>query len=210
MNNRKTTKEIRQLRRITLTEVKQSIIRSMANNPDVEAQRQSLSLRCPISETRIITPCRFTGCDHYQCFDATAFLSSLDTEEQLADAKLRCPICEQEAPRKTLAVDLYFESILRRAAATVDEVYLQPDGGWRTGDGQTMSPPMSPSTAPTHMSLGEAVQTATRGNHQGPIVVQMNLSTFFCIFFFFIICFTGLSLALLSAWSKLPIWLYVL
>ncbi|KAL5638324.1 hypothetical protein ACGC1H_005118 [Rhizoctonia solani] len=179
----------------------------MANNPDIEAQRLTVSLRCPISQTRIKDPCRFSGCDHYQCFDATAFLDMV--EEQSGGAILRCPVCEQEAPKKTLVIDLYFDSILRRAPATTEEVYLQADGGWRTGDGQSMSPPMSPSAPPAQMSLGEAVRTATR-DHQGTIVVQMSLSTFFCIFFFLVVCFTGLFLALLAAWSRLPIHVYTL
>ncbi|CAE7173304.1 unnamed protein product [Rhizoctonia solani] len=202
MSNRKLIKEIRTLRRLTLTEVKQSIIRTIANNPDMEAQRLTLSLRCPISQTRIKDPCRFSGCDHYQCFDATAFLETV--EDQPGGANLRCPVCEREAPKKTLAIDLYFESILRRAPATTEEVYLLPEGGWRTGEGQSVSPPVSPSTTPAHMSLGEAIQL-TAGGQQGPIVVQMNLSTFLCIFFFLVFCFTVLSLSLLLAWSKLPI-----
>ncbi|EUC62390.1 MIZ zinc finger protein [Rhizoctonia solani AG-3 Rhs1AP] len=208
MSNRKLIKEIRALRRLTLTEVKQSIIRTMANNPDIEAQRLTISLRCPISHTRIKDPCRFSGCEHYQCFDASAFLDMI--EEQPSGAILRCPVCEQEAPKKTLSIDLYFESVLRRAPATTEEVYLQADGGWRTGDGQTMPPPMSPSTPPTQMSLGDAVRVAAGGDYQGTIVVQMSLSTFFCIFFFFVICFTGLFLALLATWSRLPIRMYTL
>ncbi|CAE6413713.1 unnamed protein product [Rhizoctonia solani] len=208
MSNRKLMKEIRALRRLTLTEVKQSIIRTMANNPDIEAQRLTISLRCPISQTRIKDPCRFSGCDHYQCFDASTFLDMV--EEQPSSTNLRCPICEQEAPKKTLAIDMYFESILRRAPATTEEVYLQADGTWRTGDAQYVPPPMSPSLPPAQMSLGQAVRTAAGGDYQGTIVVQMNLSTFFCIFFSLVICFTVLSLALLAAWSRLPMRLYTM
>ncbi|CAE6448245.1 unnamed protein product [Rhizoctonia solani] len=210
MNNRKIIKEIRALRRLPLTEVKQSIIRSITRSPDLEAQSQTLSLKCPISQTRIKDPCRFSGCEHYQCFDATAFLSFLETtEEQSSAENLHCPICDKEAPRKSLVIDLYFESILRRAPPTAEEVDLQTDGGWRVRDGQGSNQNTSQDTNHS-MSLGEAVRTVARGDHQQPIVVQMNFGTFFCIFFFFVFSFTGLFLALLSAWSRLPIRGYIL
>ncbi|KAJ1306029.1 hypothetical protein OPQ81_010742 [Rhizoctonia solani] len=170
-----------------------SIIRLMARDPDIESQRLTLNLTCPISQTRIKDPCRFSGCDHYQCFDATSFLSFLGTTGQRSDTNLHCPICDREAPRRSLVIDLYFESILRRAPATTDEVYLQADGGWRTPDGQT-----------------SATLRNAASDNRVPMVVHMNIGTFFCVLFFLIICCTGLFLALLLVWGRLPRQIYIM
>ncbi|CEL58597.1 E3 SUMO-protein ligase SIZ1 OS=Saccharomyces cerevisiae (strain ATCC 204508 / S288c) GN=SIZ1 PE=1 SV=1 [Rhizoctonia solani AG-1 IB] len=189
MSSRKLVKDLRKLRRISLTEVKHSIIRSMARDSDTESQRHTLSLKCPISQTRIKDPCRFVECDHYNCFDATSFLSSVDA---VGSASLRCPICERDFPRKSLAIDLYFESVLRRAPATTDEVYLQSDGGWHTATGQ-------------HMSLREASQVAIRSDYHGPIVVQFDFGTFFSILSCLVFIFTVLAFGLLLAWTRLKL-----
>ncbi|KAH7333782.1 hypothetical protein B0J17DRAFT_676838 [Rhizoctonia solani] len=135
-----TTARIRGLRRLHLVEVQQSIARSVISDPDVEIEQQTLSLRCPLSQVRIRDPCRFSGCDHYQCFDATSFLLFTHATRTRSSAiNLRCPVCNRDASVETLVIDLFFDDILKRMPAAVDEVDLQPNGEWRTRDGQISS-----------------------------------------------------------------------
>ncbi|CAE6448254.1 unnamed protein product [Rhizoctonia solani] len=141
MDEQTTARVIRSLQRIPFTEVRQSVIESMAGDPDIEIQRQTLSLRCPLSQTRIRDPCRFVGCDHFQCFDATSFLLFTHATQMRRSSAvdLRCPICERDVSTDTLAVDLYFDDVLRRVPPIIDEVDLQANGEWSTRDGQHTS-----------------------------------------------------------------------
>ncbi|CAE6470705.1 unnamed protein product [Rhizoctonia solani] len=108
MDERAIEREIRSLRRIPLAEVKQSVIQSMTRDPDIEVQRQTLSLRCPLSQTRIKDPCRFLACDHFECFDATFFLLfTQSTQAQSRTPNLRCLICEREVSRESLVIDMH-------------------------------------------------------------------------------------------------------
>jgi hypothetical protein len=40
----------------------------------VVASTMTVTLRCPLSQTRLGLPCRGRPCDHIQCFDASTFL----------------------------------------------------------------------------------------------------------------------------------------
>ncbi|CAE6518905.1 unnamed protein product [Rhizoctonia solani] len=139
MDERSIAREVRALRRLPFTEVRQSIIQSMQGNHDVESQRHALNLRCPLSQFRIRDPARFSGCTHYQCFDATAFLMVTHRARTRGTANLRCPICERNVNQRDMVIDLYFDDILRRAPVTTNEVFLQVNGEWRTRDGQFAS-----------------------------------------------------------------------
>ncbi|CAE6409425.1 unnamed protein product, partial [Rhizoctonia solani] len=104
----------------------------MTKDSDVEVLRQTVCLRCPLSQTRIRDPCRFLGCDHFQCFDVTSFLLSGWMTQ--TPPILRCPVCNRDTSGEALVIDLYFENILKRAPATVDQVYLQTNGKWTIKD----------------------------------------------------------------------------
>ncbi|KAL7626259.1 E3 SUMO-protein ligase pli1 [Parahypoxylon ruwenzoriense] len=109
---------------------KASVIRDMtdkANDPDVVATSQVLSLKCPISYTRLRTPCRSVSCNHIQCFDANSYLQ---LQEQ--GPTWSCPICFKPAPFDSLAVDEYVYDILRHTPDSMVQVTIEPDGQWRT------------------------------------------------------------------------------
>ena len=56
---------------------KQSVLNEMkakAADPDIEVGSSVMSLKDPISTSRIEIPCRSTVCTHNQCFDAGPFL----------------------------------------------------------------------------------------------------------------------------------------
>ena len=75
-------------------------VNKKAQDPDVVATSQVLSLKCPLSYMRLVTPCRSLSCTHIQCFDATSYLQLQEQGPQWV-----CPICNKSAPFEQLAVD---------------------------------------------------------------------------------------------------------
>ncbi len=71
-----------------------------ANDPDVVAMSQVVSLKCPLSYMRLKIPVRGVSCSHIQCFDA---LSYLQLQEQ--GPQWLCPICNKPTPFEQLAAD---------------------------------------------------------------------------------------------------------
>lgn len=95
-----------------------------------------LSLKCPLSYTRIRTPCRGIGCNHIQCFDATSYLQLQEQGPQWI-----CPICNNSATFDNLAIDEYVRNILETTDST-EQVTIEPDGQWTT---QTTEAPLKKS-----------------------------------------------------------------
>ncbi len=79
-----------------------SPVLTKAQDPDIVATSTVLSLKCPLSASRITLPCRSSSCQHTQCFDATSYLQ---LQEQ--GPTWSCPICSKPAPFESLAVDEY-------------------------------------------------------------------------------------------------------
>lgn len=108
---------------------KESVIQELtkaANDPDVVATSQVLSLKCPLSYTRLRAPCRSTSCNHVQCFDATSYLQLQEQGPQWI-----CPICNKPAAFENLAVDQYVKDILDHTSESTEQVTIEPDGQWR-------------------------------------------------------------------------------
>ncbi|RYP07267.1 hypothetical protein DL765_009219 [Monosporascus sp. GIB2] len=103
-----------------------------ANDPDVVATSQVLSLRCPLSYTRLMTPCRSILCSHIQCFDANSYLQLQEQGPQWV-----CPVCNKPAPFENLAVDEYVRDILENTSESQEQVTIEPDGQWRTQAGES-------------------------------------------------------------------------
>lgn len=85
-----------------------------------------MTLKDEVSCTRISLPCRSTICKHNQCFDAETFLHLQDQAPQW-----KCPICNTKLSFSTLAIDGYFENILKNTPASVEQVIIEPNGEWR-------------------------------------------------------------------------------
>ncbi|KAI1268665.1 hypothetical protein F5Y18DRAFT_441415 [Xylariaceae sp. FL1019] len=96
-----------------------------ANDPDVVATSTVLSLKCPLSYTRLRTPCRSTLCNHVQCFDATSYLQLQEQGPQWI-----CPICNKAATFENLAIDDYVKDILENTSDSLDQVTIEPNGQW--------------------------------------------------------------------------------
>ncbi|ORX59186.1 hypothetical protein BCR36DRAFT_394702 [Piromyces finnis] len=85
-----------------------------------------LSLKCPVSRTRIKTPIRFHQCKHAQCFDADSFF-------QLTYNSVikKCPICNLQGNYNSLIVDGLFYEILKHTSNDIENVILYSDGNWK-------------------------------------------------------------------------------
>ncbi|KAI0383057.1 zf-MIZ-domain-containing protein [Hypomontagnella monticulosa] len=101
-------------------------ISKKANDPDVVATSQVLTLRCPLSYTRLTVPCRGISCSHIQCFDAKSFMQ---LQEQ--GPTWSCPICQKPTPFDTLAIDEYVQEVLESTPDSLQQVTIDPDGQWR-------------------------------------------------------------------------------
>jgi len=108
---------------------KETVIREIsdkANDPDVGVTHLNLSLKCPLSYTRLRTPCRGMQCKHITCFDATSYLQLQEQGPQWL-----CPLCNGPAPYSSLAVDEYAREILEQTSESEEQVTIEPDGSWR-------------------------------------------------------------------------------
>lgn len=108
-------------------------MRSKANDPDIVATSTVISLKDPVSFSRISIPCRSTICGHNHCFDAHSFLSL-----QMQMPTWTCPICNKNVTFEALAVDQYMQDILQRTSSSAEQVTVEPDGRWSvTGSADT-------------------------------------------------------------------------
>ncbi|XP_057324410.1 E3 SUMO-protein ligase PIAS4-A-like [Microplitis mediator] len=100
-------------------------------NEDAEGEIATTDLRvslvCPIGKIRMSTPCRTSGCTHFQCFDGLLFLKMNELK-----AKWNCPICNKPTSYDDLVIDDYFNEILSssKLKPDVNEVQLFKDGSW--------------------------------------------------------------------------------
>ncbi|KAG6088667.1 hypothetical protein E4U30_001878 [Claviceps sp. LM220 group G6] len=98
-----------------------------AQDPDVVATSQVLSLKCPITYMRLDVPCRSLSCTHIQCFDATSYLQLQEQGPQWL-----CPICNKSAPFEQLAVDEYVRDIITNTSKDLETAVIEPNGRWST------------------------------------------------------------------------------
>jgi len=67
---------------------------------DIEAVSSEISLKCPLSFSRMDTPVRSIHCPHFQTFDAESFLSVNEVTPAW-----NCPICDRILRFADLCVD---------------------------------------------------------------------------------------------------------
>ncbi|TKA76083.1 hypothetical protein B0A49_03012, partial [Cryomyces minteri] len=90
---------------------KQKVVQEMvskANDPDIVATSTVMSLKDPLSMSRLDLPCRST--------------------EQAPT--WTCPICNKVVSFEALCVDQYVQEILNSTSADTDQVTIEPDGRW--------------------------------------------------------------------------------
>ncbi|QSL67102.1 hypothetical protein MERGE_001491 [Pneumocystis wakefieldiae] len=101
-------------------------IKKDSEDGDIIATSYDISLKDPISYTRIELPCRSVYCNHVQCFDAYSFLT---LNEQTPT--WQCPICNRPIHSiDDLAIDNYTLEILNSVSSSVESVTIDLNGTW--------------------------------------------------------------------------------
>ncbi|KAI0195390.1 PINIT domain-containing protein [Xylaria flabelliformis] len=142
-------------RKINKTTVIQEMNKK-ANDPDVIATSTVLSLKCPLSYTRIRTPVRSVLCNHISCFDGSSYLQLQEQGPQWL-----CPICNQSAPFENLAVDEYAKDILEKTEDSVEQVTIEPNGQWATQPTETAPRKSRSSNVNTSIDVDDDVSIVT-------------------------------------------------
>lgn len=96
---------------------------------EVVADSIPVSLRCPMSGSRMKVAGRFKPCVHMGCFDLDVFV-----EMNQRSRKWQCPICLKNYSLENVIIDPYFNRItskMRSCGEDVTEIEVKPDGSWR-------------------------------------------------------------------------------
>ena len=110
----------------------------MLFNSEIAVDSIQVSLRCPLSKTRIEIPCRPSLCDHPQCFDLATYILM-----NKQSGKWHCPVCRKKAlpqpSARHLFVDVYFLDVLNDPRTQSEEaIQVLKDGSWRLVEKSTV------------------------------------------------------------------------
>ncbi|EPY50733.1 SUMO E3 ligase Pli1 [Schizosaccharomyces cryophilus OY26] len=100
-------------------------IKSENEDTDIIATSTDISLKCPLSFTRISLPVRSSYCKHIQCFDARAFL-----EMNQQTPSWMCPVCNIHIRYPDLVVDGFMQHILENSPSNSETITVDPVGNW--------------------------------------------------------------------------------
>lgn len=99
---------------------------SASSNDEIAEVSRKVSLRDPVSFSRIKIPVRGITCQHVQCCDLESFLVI-----NLRNPSFKCALCSEIVPIEGVVVDSYFKEILDLLADTsTQEVVIQNTGDW--------------------------------------------------------------------------------
>lgn len=101
-------------------------IKSEIEDDDIVVSNASVTLRDPLSYTKMKYPVQSIYCKHTQCFDGMVFLQS-----QLQIPTWICPHCQIPININDLAISDYFLQILSSVEEDIDQVTLNDDGTWK-------------------------------------------------------------------------------
>jgi E3 SUMO-protein ligase PIAS1 len=92
---------------------------------DLIAGPEIVSLRDPITRSRIKTPIKSQKCKHIQCFDGETYVLMNQTKP-----KWECPVCNSKIIFGELIFDGYFDDILKNTNEDCDSVQIMERGDW--------------------------------------------------------------------------------
>lgn len=92
---------------------------------DLVVSTSRVTLRDPLSYTRMKYPVQSLYCKHIQCFDGLIYL-----ELQLQVPTWTCPICQEKIKVQDLAILEYFQDILDSVDQNTEQVEIGQDGSW--------------------------------------------------------------------------------
>ncbi|KAJ3563440.1 hypothetical protein NP233_g8938 [Leucocoprinus birnbaumii] len=110
-------------------DIKQKMAESVSVDDDIVAGPSKMSLKCPLSFMRVVTPCRSSKCVHSQCFDASSWYYMMEQTTTWL-----CPVCEKQLDHRELIIDGYFDGILKALPESIEDVIVEADGEWHTHD----------------------------------------------------------------------------
>ncbi|EDW33503.1 GL21854 [Drosophila persimilis] len=145
---------------------------AVGNGAEVSPSQQctKISLKCPITKSRIRLPARGHECKHVQCFDLEAYLM-INSER----GSWRCPECSKSAITDTLEIDQYIWAILNTLSnSDVDEVIIDSSANWRAlqhNGGMPNAPAVGGSAASGGASTPSNVPTGNPISSNGPSVM---------------------------------------
>ncbi|GMH22678.1 hypothetical protein Nepgr_024521 [Nepenthes gracilis] len=91
-----------------------------------------ISLNCPISRTRIITPVKGHQCKHHQCFDLSNYIQINSRRPAW-----RCPCCNQSVCYTDICINQCMVKILQEVSEDVIDVIISADGSWNAATSST-------------------------------------------------------------------------
>ncbi|KAL5551982.1 hypothetical protein UlMin_002158 [Ulmus minor] len=109
-----------------LQEYVQPLVAGSDSDPDIIEGPSRVSLNCPISFLRMITPVKGHSCRHLQCFDFSNFIDINSRRPSW-----RCPHCNQSACYTDIRVDQNMVKVLKEVGKDVTNVVISTDGSWR-------------------------------------------------------------------------------
>ncbi|KAJ0260635.1 E4 SUMO-protein ligase PIAL2 [Hirschfeldia incana] len=87
-----------------------------------------VSLRCPISHSRIKLPVKGQLCRHLQCFDFWNYVNI-----NMRKPSWRCPHCNRPVSYPEIRLDQNMAKILKEAGHKAADVIIHSDGTWKAG-----------------------------------------------------------------------------
>lgn len=107
----------------TIADIKKEYEES--DNDDIVMATSTISLKCPLSISRMKNPAKGVFCQHLQCFDLQSFIYS---QETIPD--WRCPICQNKIKLQDLAINDFLLDALNNTHEDVESISLKKDGTW--------------------------------------------------------------------------------
>ncbi|KAJ0255185.1 E4 SUMO-protein ligase PIAL2 [Hirschfeldia incana] len=97
-------------------------------NPDSDIIEgpSRVSLRCPISRSRIKLPVKGQLCKHHQCFDFWNYVNI-----NMRNPSWRCPHCNQPVSYPEIRLDQNMVKILKDAGRNASDVIIHAGGTWK-------------------------------------------------------------------------------
>ncbi|PVU91220.1 hypothetical protein BB561_004505 [Smittium simulii] len=96
------------------------------NEDDIISTGSTISLICPLSQSRITVPGKSKNCTHRQCFDLSVFL-----ELNRDMPTWKCPVCINKVDSfGSLLIDEDFEIMLKKASLDSTQIFLDADGNF--------------------------------------------------------------------------------
>lgn len=153
---------------------KQKTLDEFKNQDDDEDEIQEvstrLSLKCPLSFTRLKYPTKSIACKHLPCFDALSFIY---LQEQAST--WTCPVCSLPVRVKDLAIDDYVMDILKNTNEDIETVEIDLDGSWKAihEEGES-TPPRKRTETPVFVKEPSIQVPLPSKKPDSPIIISLD------------------------------------